>query len=200
MASTKRDAGVDFLNHLRKIHDIIKRFSEANTPIIVSLLPRIYTNIPDELATNGSYLLSYLYPALVRDYILYKRSLVGDEDLQRGLIPLPMYVDFAFLNVTCELLLHLDNYLQGALLELSPIIALAATLPPDELMRKMEEVTPIGANGSDIRKVITERANEREETAPSEEGSVGGEEAKPKRRRRRGGGAAQGTGDSEGAE
>lgn len=184
MSEKAKQSASSLVSRLKRGTEIISKFREQRVPIITSLLPRIYTNLDETLLSEGYYLVSFIVPNVLRDYLIFKRALIGEELVDNGMLPHTVYVDLAVVRFLCSLLLELDDYLSGALTQLSRVLPYVALSPVDDVLKHIENIPPVVLEGIDVRKVIVESDNGEEEHQ-TQSSSGEGKPAPPKRKSRR---------------
>lgn len=197
MNEKARQAATSLVSRLKKSVEIMEKFREQRIPLVVALLPRVYTNLDEGLLAEGYYFISHLVPNIVRDYLIFKRALVGEELVDSGAMPPTAFVDLAVVRFFCMLLLNLDDYLNGALTSLSPVISYTANTPVDDVLKHIHKIPPLTMEGIDVRKVIAAREVVDGEEKESAAGDSEGDEQPATRRRYRRKGARTSSQDSE---
>lgn len=198
MNEKAKQSASSLVSRLKRGTEIISKFREQRVPIITSLLPRIYTNLDEALLSEGYYLVSFIVPNVLRDYLIFKRALIGEELVDNGMLPHTVYVDLAVVRFLCLLLLELDDYLNGALTQLSRILPYVASSPIEDMLKHIENIPPVVLEGIDVRKVTIE--NDNGEAEHQTQSGKGEEKPTPPRRRSRRKSARSSGADSEGEE
>lgn len=143
----KDSALYSLMNYVEQSKKIMAEFKRRDLPIVVSLFPQVFSNLPTDDLLKGQYLVSYLIPAMLREYLAYKMMLLESAGNSLDEIPPTYIIEFAVLHLLCKFMLLYDKYLGGALTSFSDIVKVIAESDPQTLLKNAVKVKPIRVSG-----------------------------------------------------